>query len=153
MFCPLIAIRMLIQQTKFVKPKLKGFFEILTPKRAQSMSLHNTPYLVGATNWNYQLLTTCSLLGPASQHWKDRSMSAHTQVALPYGLVCNDDTLPIVKRRIGDYIMDPIIYDSWNYKIIVDYSQKNIYRFTTHLFCKKIETEKTPWVGLYCMVL
>ena len=41
-------------------------------------------------------------------------------------IICNDDTLPIVKRRIGDYIMDPIIYDSWNYKRIPDYSKKYI---------------------------
>lgn len=41
-------------------------------------------------------------------------------------IICNDSTLPIIRGRIGDYVMDPIIYDSWHFKRLPDYSKKYI---------------------------
>ena len=31
-------------------------------------------------------------------------------------IVCNDDTAPLIKTRLGDYVADPSIYESWRYK-------------------------------------
>ena len=41
-------------------------------------------------------------------------------------VVCNDSVAPLIKKRMGDYIVDPIIYDSWNYKRIPDMSKQYI---------------------------
>jgi hypothetical protein len=41
-------------------------------------------------------------------------------------IICNDDTLPIVKKRLGDYVMDPIIYDTWSFKRIPNLSKTYI---------------------------
>jgi len=31
-------------------------------------------------------------------------------------IICNDDTAPLIKKRIGDYVMNPNIYDNWDFK-------------------------------------
>ena len=41
-------------------------------------------------------------------------------------IICNDDTAPIIKKTIGDYVLDPVIYESWKYKKIPDLSKKYI---------------------------
>ena len=30
-------------------------------------------------------------------------------------IVCNDDVAPLVRKRIGDYVLDPVIYERWNF--------------------------------------
>lgn len=51
-------------------------------------------------------------------------------------VICNDDTLPIVKKRLGDYVMDPIIYDSWHFKRIPNASKEYIPIFYTPVLQK-----------------
>ena len=31
-------------------------------------------------------------------------------------IICNDDIAPLIKKRIGDYVMDPSIYADWDFK-------------------------------------
>ena len=51
-------------------------------------------------------------------------------------IICNDDVAPLVKKRIGDYVMDPIIYDSWKFKKVPNLSKKYIPIFYTPVLQK-----------------
>ena len=51
-------------------------------------------------------------------------------------VICNDDTSPLIKKRMGDYIVDPIIYDSWKFKAIPDLSKECISIFYTPVLQK-----------------
>lgn len=31
-------------------------------------------------------------------------------------IICNDDTSPLIRTRIGDYVINPNIYDNWDFK-------------------------------------
>jgi hypothetical protein len=41
-------------------------------------------------------------------------------------IICNDDTAPLIKKRIGDYVLNPDIYASWGYKRIPHLSKEYI---------------------------
>ena len=30
-------------------------------------------------------------------------------------IVCNDDVAPLLKKRLGDYVLDPILFENWNF--------------------------------------
>ena len=46
-------------------------------------------------------------------------------------VVCNDHCLPTVREVLGDYVLDPQIYDSWNFKKIPHLSKEYIPIFYT----------------------
>lgn len=35
-------------------------------------------------------------------------------------IICNDDTAPLIKKRLGDYVVNPEIYESWHFKRMPD---------------------------------
>lgn len=41
-------------------------------------------------------------------------------------IICNDDSAPLIKKRIGDYVLNPDIYASWGYKRIPHLSKEYI---------------------------
>lgn len=41
-------------------------------------------------------------------------------------IICNDDTAPLIKKRIGDYVLNPDIYASWGYKRVPHLSKEYI---------------------------
>ena len=51
-------------------------------------------------------------------------------------IICNDDTSPIIRNLLGDYVMDPIIYDSWNFKRVPNLSKEYIPIFYTPVLQK-----------------
>ena len=65
-------------------------------------------------------------------------------------IVCNDDTSPLVRKRIGDYIMDPIIYDSWNFKKFPDYNKEYISIFYVPVLQKhRNRIDSLGWATLH----
>ena len=61
--------------------------------------------------------------------------------------MCNDDFAPLVKKRIGDYVMSPRFFEEKDFV-----KEKTITKsgfLSTILPChKNIETGETVWVGL-----
>jgi hypothetical protein len=51
-------------------------------------------------------------------------------------IICNDDTAPLIKERIGDYVLNPNIYDDWNFKRIPGLSKEYIPIFYTPVLQK-----------------
>lgn len=51
-------------------------------------------------------------------------------------IICNDDTAPLIKERIGDYVLNPNIYDDWNFKRIAALSKEYIPVFYTPVLQK-----------------
>jgi hypothetical protein len=41
-------------------------------------------------------------------------------------IICNDDTAPLIRKRIGDYVLDPEIYSSWDFKRLPHLSKEYI---------------------------
>lgn len=65
-------------------------------------------------------------------------------------IVCNDDTSPLIRKRLGDYIMDPIIYDSWNFKKFPDYSKEYISIFYIPILQKhRNRIDSLGWATLH----
>jgi len=46
-------------------------------------------------------------------------------------IVCNDDVAPLVKDRVGDYVMDPVIFERWDFIRNQQDHKKNIPIFFT----------------------
>ena len=46
-------------------------------------------------------------------------------------IICNDQSAPLIKNRLGDYIVNPKIYEDWKYKRIPDGQIKHIPIFYT----------------------
>ena len=51
-------------------------------------------------------------------------------------IVCNDNMAPLIRKRLGDYVLDPAIYDSWNFKKFPDYKKEYISIFYTPILQK-----------------
>jgi hypothetical protein len=51
-------------------------------------------------------------------------------------IICNDSTAPLIKRRIGDYVLNPNIYDDWHFKKIPGGSKEYIPVFYTPVLQK-----------------
>jgi len=49
-------------------------------------------------------------------------------------IICNDDTAPLIKKRIGDYVLNPNIYDDWHFKKIPGGSKEYIPVFYRYRF-------------------
>ncbi len=51
-------------------------------------------------------------------------------------IICNDDCSPVIRKRIGDYVLNPKIFDSWNYKKTPNDSKEYIPIFYTPVLQK-----------------
>jgi hypothetical protein len=51
-------------------------------------------------------------------------------------IICNDDTAPLIKKRIGDYVLNPNIYDDWRFKKYPKAQKKYIPVFYTPVLQK-----------------
>lgn len=81
----------------------------------------------GRTNTLESVIPDCLLpLGPGINCLQRSILECAYAGCSSIWVICNDDTLPIIKNTIGDYIMDPIIYESWNYKKIPELSKQYI---------------------------
>ena len=65
-------------------------------------------------------------------------------------VICGDDTAPLIKKRIGDYVLDPIIYDTWKFKRVPNLSKKYIPIFYTPILQKdKNRRDSLGWSVLH----
>ena len=65
-------------------------------------------------------------------------------------VICEDDTAPLIKKRIGDYVLDPIIYDTWKFKRVPNLSKKYIPIFYTPILQKdKNRRDSLGWSVLH----
>ena len=53
-------------------------------------------------------------------------------------IICSDSTAPIIKDRLGDYVVNPNIYDDWNFKKHPNSSKKYIPIFYTPVLRRHI---------------
>ena len=51
-------------------------------------------------------------------------------------VICNDDTAPLIKKRLGDYVINPNIYDNWDFKRHPDSCKEYIPIFYTPILQK-----------------
>lgn len=65
-------------------------------------------------------------------------------------IICNDDTAPLVKKRLGDYVANPKIYEDWKYKKFPDGQVKHIPIFYTPVLQKhRNRTDTVGWSVLH----
>jgi hypothetical protein len=65
-------------------------------------------------------------------------------------IICNDNSAPLIKKRLGDYVVNPYIYENWKYKRMPDGQINHIPIFYTPVLQKhRNRTDTLGWSVLH----